>query len=450
MATLLFRCTVLLSALVPLAAGCAMSAGEGSSAAGSGSGTTSIEAENAVIAPERAQLGNVRGLLAEATVRADLGLENAACTPSSTASPRESGWRDMDFTGQEWAFGARYQHTAVWDGREMIVFGGAVGDAPEAAAYEPNRDEWSRVPASGLAQRVRHHAVWTGHSMIVWGGAINSLDGESTTYYDDGALYDPCTKAWRTIAKAPGVFHEGSTAVWSSTTRELVVLGGEGATANGWAYSPGTDSWRTLAASPIATTALHAVWTGDEMIAYDGATRATASYDPATDAWKMLPSAPTSAPTGEVALASGASLASATFLFGSTGKAFDPASSEGYFDMRGATWDTQARAWTTIPAPSKDVLAERTRAMTWWADGKLYVWGGHVVKDADPYVHTAQDGAVFDSTTGTWTHLPRAAVYAMREGASVVWTGREAIFTGGAASCTMCNPMPTGGEIFRP
>jgi hypothetical protein len=192
------------------------------------------------------------------------------------------------------------------------------------------------------------------------------------------------------------------------------------------------------------------VWTGTELIARDGATRSTASYDPAKDAWTALPTAPLDAPTDEVAIASGASLASATFLFGSTGKAFDGSSSDGYFDMRGTTWNTQSGTWTTIPAPAKDVLAERTRAMTWWGGGKLYVWGGHVLSDPDPYVHTAQDGAVFDPTTSTWTHLPRAAVYAMREGASVVWTGTEAIFTGGAASCTMCNPMPTGGEIFRP
>ncbi|MEO7094311.1 MAG: hypothetical protein ABI175_13735, partial [Polyangiales bacterium] len=273
MPTLLSRCTVLLSALVPLTAGCAMSAGADGGTP-STTGTGSIEAENAVVSPQRAQLGNLTTLLGGTAPRAEIFAENESCNPSSSVAPGDGGWRAMDFTGQEWAFGARYQHTAIWDGREMIVFGGAVGDAPEAAAYEPSRDEWSRVPASPLRARVRHHAVWTGHSMIVWGGAINSEDGESTTYFDDGALYDPCAKTWRFVATAPGAFHEGSTAVWATTTRELVVLGGEGST-NGWAYRPATDTWRTIAVAPITTSGsrgpLHAVWTGTELVAYDGA-----------------------------------------------------------------------------------------------------------------------------------------------------------------------------------
>ena len=447
MSTLLSRCTLLLAVLVPMSIGCALSAGQ-ETPAGSTMGTGSIQADKTVLPAPRAQLGNLEATLQLSEARAEIPGEDLSCVPTTTAMARESGWRDMDFTGQEWAFGARYQHTAIWDGREMIVFGGAVGDAPEAAAFEPNSGAWSRVPASGLAQRVRHHAAWTGHSMIVWGGAINSLDGESTTYYADGAMYDPCAKTWRMITKAPEAFREGSTSVWATTTRELVVFGGEGASSSGLAYNPATDSWRRIATSPL-TGSTHTVWTGRAMIAYEGTTHASASYDPTNDSWTTLPSAPAAAPTGELGLPSGSSLASATFMFGATGKT-DDGSTTGFFDMRGVTWDTQSSAWTAIPAAPSDVLAERTRAMTWWGDGKLYVWGGHVLKDADPYVHTAQDGAVFDPATGAWTHLPRAAVYAMREGATVVWTGSEAIFTGGAASCTMCNPMPTGGEIFHP
>ena len=449
MSTLLFRCTLLAAALAPMSLGCAMNAGDEVEASAAVENRAFHADPGSGLEP-RAQLGNLEAHLQLGEARADVGGEDLSCVPTSTTMPRESGWRDMDFTGQEWAFGARYQHTAIWDGREMIVFGGAVGDAPEAAAFEPNSGTWSRVPASGLGQRVRHHAVWTGHAMIVWGGEINSLDGDSTTYYDDGALYDPCAKTWRPIAKAPEKFREGSTSVWTAATRELVVFGGAGALGNGWAYQPATDRWRRIATAPLTSDgSMHAVWTGREMVAFDGATHASASYDPTSDTWTMLPASPTTAPTGEVGIATGASLASATFLFGTTGKA-DDGTFTGYFDMRGVTWDTQAKSWTTIPAAPSDVLAERTRAMTWWGDGKLYVWGGHVLKDVDPYVHTAQDGAVFDPATGVWTHLPRAAVYAMREGATVVWTGSEAIFTGGAASCTMCNPMPTGGEIFHP
>ena len=463
MPSLLTRCTVLVATLTTLASssvGCAVSAGaEGADPSIHGIG--SIQAETVVAAPTRAQLGNLDGTLELTAPRAAILGEDLSCTPSSTVAAGASGWRDMDFTGQEWAFGARYQHTAVWDGREMIVFGGAVGDAPEAAAFEPNRDAWSKLPKSGLYPRVRHHAVWTGHAMIVWGGAGNLEGGDTTLHYDDGALYDPCSLTWRSIPKAPESFREGSSAVWASTTRELVVFGGLDAagklTHDGLAYRPATQTWRHIAPAPFAPTGTtHAVWTGAAMITLStvsgsgGEARIAASYDPTNDAWTTLPGAPATTPRGDTAIASGASLTSATFLFGPTAKTTFDGTYDGYLDMSGSTWDTQSNAWLTIPAPAKDVLSERTRAMTWWGNGKLYVWGGHVMKDADPYVHTASDGASFDPQTGVWTHLPKAPVYAMREGATVVWTGTEAIFTGGAASCTMCNPMPTGGEIFRP
>ena len=59
-------------------------------------------------------------------------------------------------------------------------------------------DSWSNCGTnSPLAARFEHSAVWTGTRLIVWGG----FDG--TTYFGDGARFDPATGAWTPMASGP-------------------------------------------------------------------------------------------------------------------------------------------------------------------------------------------------------------------------------------------------------
>jgi hypothetical protein len=81
--------------------------------------------------------------------------------------------------------------SAVWSGREAIVFGGtARGDSSDfiatGAAYDPARRRWRALPPAPLAGRDRHAAVWTGDAMLVWGGCCRG-----TRHHRDGALYRP-------------------------------------------------------------------------------------------------------------------------------------------------------------------------------------------------------------------------------------------------------------------
>jgi N-acetylneuraminic acid mutarotase len=406
---------------------------------------------------------------AAATPRVQLTLGSASeCTPvpaaTNDAAPR--GWFDMDFTGQDWANGSRYLHSAVWDGREMIVFGGAVGSTPLVASYDPSNDRWSHVADPPIAPRVRHVGVWTGHAMLVFGGETpDVLTGDETTAtpFSDGALYDPCRDAWTSIAQAPFAWQRGSSAVFSPRTRELIVFGGSDDTSahaptnQGFAYSVETDTWRAIAPSPLAPRVRQsAVWSGDAMIVFGGFLQDgsdphdAASYDPKSDRWTMLTAPPSDAPRGEDGVMN-ESPASATFWGGRTSKTAVDGSGTGYFATNGVTFDVATSDWRSIPAPSTTTLSERTNAMVWMANEKLFVFGGHVDHDVyDPVSHTAQDGAFFDLSTRAWTRIDRPLAYVMREGASVVWTGREALIVGGAASCTMCNPLPRGGVVFRP
>src|SRR5262249_30682529 len=93
----------------------------------------------------------------------------------SADSPTNT-WRPLSITG---APAGRYDHTAVWTGAELIVWGGQVGSVArgdrrtvgDGARYRAATDTWAPVARDGApTPRVGHAAAWTGSQMIVWGG----------------------------------------------------------------------------------------------------------------------------------------------------------------------------------------------------------------------------------------------------------------------------------------
>src|SRR2546422_8600556 len=97
----------------------------------------------------------------------------------SEAFPSEA-WEALNNSG---APSARYDHTAVWTGNEMIVWGGYGGSPLNTGArYNPTSNIWTPVSTSGApSARYEHTAVWTGSEMIVWSGHNGS------SYVSDGA-----------------------------------------------------------------------------------------------------------------------------------------------------------------------------------------------------------------------------------------------------------------------
>jgi len=160
---------------------------------------------------------------------------------------------------------SREEHTAVWTGTEMIVWGGF--DFPTfydtGDRYDPATDTWTPMTTTGAPSlRQYHTAIWTGTEMIVWGGR----------FLDTGGIYDPSTDTWTptTTIGAPTArnFH---TAVWTGT--EMLIWGGDtapgpgGETDTGGRYDPSTDTWTsiTTTGAPSARKDHTAVWTGTEM-----------------------------------------------------------------------------------------------------------------------------------------------------------------------------------------
>ena len=89
---------------------------------------------------------------------------------------------------------ARVNHTAVWTGSEMIVWGGygwwRIRTLNTGGRYNPNTDSLTPTSTTNAAHaRWGHTAVWTGSEMIVWGGT----DPGVTNYLQSGGRYDPRT-----------------------------------------------------------------------------------------------------------------------------------------------------------------------------------------------------------------------------------------------------------------
>ena len=102
--------------------------------------------------------------------------------------PETNTWEATSTSGD--VPSARNNHTAVWTGTEMIVWGGSsTGEEfNDGGHYYPATDTWVPTAAVGApSPRYDHVAVWTGEDMVVWGGGYSE---DSDDYYlADGGRY---------------------------------------------------------------------------------------------------------------------------------------------------------------------------------------------------------------------------------------------------------------------
>ena len=166
---------------------------------------------------------------------------------------------------------ARFGHTAVWTGGEMIIWGGYDGsnDFNSGYRYDPATDTWTATSAiNAPTAREYHTAIWTGTQMIVWGGSVHDV-----SYPNTGGRYNPSTDNWiaTSTTNAPTGRYD-HTAVWSGS--DMIVWGGyNGSELNtGGKYNPNTDNWTATSTSnaPAGRFFHTAVWTGSAMIVWGG------------------------------------------------------------------------------------------------------------------------------------------------------------------------------------
>ncbi|TMK57225.1 MAG: hypothetical protein E6G60_17190, partial [Actinobacteria bacterium] len=121
--------------------------------------------------------------------------------------------------------------TAVWDGRELLVIGGA--PAPRGGnpapltkvgfAYDPAANRWRSLPPMESG-RVASAAVWTGNQLLLWGGS-QTADAGPPVIPPHGLAYDPPATRWSALPQAPLLGRLDPTAVWTGT--QLIVWGGQ-------------------------------------------------------------------------------------------------------------------------------------------------------------------------------------------------------------------------------
>ncbi|MGB3005713.1 MAG: hypothetical protein WBC06_04335 [Chitinophagaceae bacterium] len=200
-------------------------------------------------------------------------------------------WTNISSTG---APSARVLETVLWTGTEMIVWGGRdlanTNFYNDGAKYNPVTDIWTPITSSNAPSiRCDHTAIWTGTEMIIWGG------NNSTDQLQTGAKYNPFTNTWTTITitNTP-VKRNRHTAVWTGS--EMIIWGGNNAgfLNSGGRYNPSTDNWVAVSTvnAPSPRPFPFAAWTGTKMIIW-GEYNVTLSgngsiYNPTNDSWTPI------------------------------------------------------------------------------------------------------------------------------------------------------------------
>ncbi len=216
----------------------------------------------------------------------------------------------------------RTEHTAVWTGSKMIVWGGINGNFSALSSggqYDPVANTWTTtsVGTNLPNARMQHTAVWTGSKMVVWGGCF---DNACSSKYNSGGRYDPDNDTWLATSVGTNVpsARGRHTSVWTGS--KMIEWGGFdgsglGLTNTGGQYDPDADSWTATSFAPNVPgpRQLHsAIWTGLKMIIWGGcnptfgggtcfALNTGGQYDPLLDSWTPT-SLGTNVPPGRFSL----------------------------------------------------------------------------------------------------------------------------------------------------
>ena len=155
----------------------------------------------------------------------------------------------------------------------MIVWGGTrrlQRTWNDGGRYDPAADSWTAVSPTGApTPRANHTAVWTGSEMIVWGGSSGA------SFLNDGGRYHPAANTWTapSATGAPAARAQSHGSVDGRRDDRLGRNRWRRAWNDGGRYDPAADSWTAVSPTSAPTPRFDhtAVWTGSEMIVWGGA-----------------------------------------------------------------------------------------------------------------------------------------------------------------------------------
>jgi len=168
---------------------------------------------------------------------------------------------------------ARQNPNMFWDATHAsaIIWGGddsAGNPFMDGVIYNATQDRLTPMAAFPLADRLVPQVEWTGSQLIVFGGR----DLTNTSYINDGAIFDPATNTWTTMAATIGGYtpRQFGYSAWLNEFSSLLLFGGTTGGGNFFvddfvAYQPPVvDTW--------------AIFAGEQ--AYGPASRPALTYGP--------------------------------------------------------------------------------------------------------------------------------------------------------------------------
>lgn len=342
--------------------------------------------------------------------------------------PASDTWAPISTSG---APSPRRQHSAIWTGGRMIVWGGtepSSGYLQTGGRYDPASDTWQATSTVGAPQaRILHAAEWTGSRMIVWGGSSQN----SPFVLGDGSRYDPISDSWSSVSNsgAPQGM-DGPAAAW---TGSLLLVWGKNP---GGRYDPATDSWTPMSsgAGNLAEGGT-VVWTGTEALAWGGnSSLPGARYDPLLDSWTAI--TPVGAPSARVAHTS-VWTGQRMIVWGG----YTPG---GGIHGTGGRYDPTTDSWqstSTLGAPT----ARYDHAAA-WAGSRMIVWGGWTgLQGSD-----MNTGGRYDPVLDTWTPTSVTNAAEPRHSTSALWTGRYVVIFGGSHNSAPVPGSWPNGKRYDP
>ncbi len=333
----------------------------------------------------------------------------------------------------------RQDQASVWTGTELIEWGGVSSIRldqevyADGTAFDPTTGTWRALPPSPLAARSGASAVWTGREAIIWGGTNSG----NTQAFADGAAYDPTDRRWHLLPPSPLSARLDATAIW--TGDELIVFGGDDAQGNeqfdGAVYQPATDRWTLLPDPPAGfgrPDQSTVAWTGRQFLVWEVYLRShqfstgseerldreNISLRIGRPTWQQLPPPPSDAdPYGATTAWTGQEV-----LFLGGGGCFFFSCPPPSLLRPGATYDPATGSWGTIPGNA--VASGSGAASQAWTGQALVAINQSVSGGGPGYTLSPGDGVVYDPGTGTWTTLPPLPLVSPAH-LTVTWTGTQ-------------------------
>jgi len=349
------------------------------------------------------------------------GINSSYLNSGGRYNPATDSWTTT--TGTNAPSGREYQ-TAVWTGSEMIIWGGSYSDTSEhilntGSRYNPVYDSWSATSLPDAPSARKYHtAVWTGTEMIVWGGYNPS---SIPNHFNTGARYNPTSNSWIPTATTDTPSgRSGHAAVWSGS--RMIIWGGsvQGYINTGGRYDPLSDSWTptTQDNAPSARRWHSTIWTGTEMIIWGGNQTGGSyylntggRYNPSTDLW--VSTSMNGAPVPRVshtAVWTGVEM----IIWG--GELFPGRTNTG------SAYNLALDLWT--PVSLTNAPSARANHSAVWTGKEIIIWGG---VGTDYF----NDGSRYNPATDSWTATTMIGAPALRVFHASVWTGTEMIIWGG-------------------